>query len=119
MNRCPDPSDLQSFFGVAGVTEDGKGGDWFYDRIRFTHVGPAGRTTCTILPGEGQFAVEHVQGGAIHLDVALRHVVSLDLESSAGTQLLIGRVSGGSVEQLFKLRLAPEFSFSLTTSLEG
>lgn len=119
MNRCPDPSDLGSFFGAAGVPEDGAGGDWFYDRLRFIHVGSDGKTTCTILAGEGQFAVERVQGGIVQLHITLRHVASLDLEWSAGTQVLVGHVAGGGVEQLFKLRLTPEFSFSLTTALEG
>jgi hypothetical protein len=117
MKRCPDLSELESFFGSAGLPVDGKGGDWFYDRLRFVHAGTEGTTTCTTLLGEQAFGLRHSRGGRVLVDVNLQHVVALDLEFSAGHQVLIGHVSAGTVEQLFKLRLHPEFSFSLTTGL--
>jgi hypothetical protein len=117
MKRCPEPLDLESFFGSAAATTDGKGGDWFYDHLSFTHVGQMSTTACTILPGEGKFSVHHVRDGEVFLQLNLEHVVTLDLGSSAGSRVLIGHLSVGPLERVFKLRLEPTFSFSLATGL--
>jgi len=109
--------DLELFFGSAAVPTDGAGGDWFYDQLRFTHVGKMSATVCTILPGEGKFSIHHVRDGQILLQLNLEQVVAVDLEPSAGHHVLIDHLSAGPLEQVFKLRLSPAFSFSLETGL--
>ena len=72
---------------------------------------------CIIEPGDGDFAVECIKAGRSIVNLNLHAVVSLDVESSGGQLVLIGRTQSGQLQQLFKLRLDPDFSFSLSTAL--
>ena len=117
MERCPELLDLEVFFGSAAIYSYGNEGGWHYDRLKFLHVATAAETSCVLEPAEGTFSVAHRCAGVEVLNVSLQHVAVLDIESSAGAQVLIGRVATPGLVQLFKLHLSPEFYFSLVTQL--
>jgi hypothetical protein len=116
MDRCPELGELEAFFGVAAVPAYGNEAGWYYDRLRFALGDDSSRVVCEVEPADRAFSVLHVESGRRVIDVSLQHVVSLDLESSAGTKTLVGRISYGGMEQLFKLRLSP-LSFTLGSGL--
>jgi hypothetical protein len=117
MDRCPELLDLEVFFGCAAASRYGNDGGWYYDHLTFRRVSRDEVTTFTIEPAEGAVSVAHIHKGSEVLSISLQHVVAIDIESSAGVQVLVGRVATPKLEQLFKLHLAPEFGFSLVTSL--
>jgi len=117
MKRCPELEELQAFFGVAAVAAYGnEGAGWYYDRLNFAKGEDSSRVVCEVEPAEGSFSLLYIESGRRVIDVSLQYVVSLELQSSAGTETLIGRVSHGGVEQLFKLTLGP-LSFRLGSGL--
>ncbi len=119
MDRCPDLDELTAFFGVAAVAAYGNEGiGWYYDQLKFATGNESMRIVCEIEPAERAFSLLYIECGRKVIDISLQYVVSLDLESSAGTETLVGRVSQGGVEQLFKLTLDP-LTFRLGTGLPG
>jgi hypothetical protein len=117
MERCAELDELERFFACTAELESGSRDRWFYDRLSFSRSTPTGKVICIIEPGFGDFAVECSKAGALVLSLNLHEVVSVDLESSGGQLVLIGHVRRGQLQQLFKLRLDPDFSFSLSTAL--
>lgn len=117
MERCAELDELERFFGSVAEFESGSRDHWFYDRLSFRRSSPTGQVVCVIEPGDGDFAVECSKAGTAIVSVKLHEVVSLDIESSGSQLVLIGHTRSGQLEQLFKLRLEPDFSFSLATSL--
>lgn len=116
MERCPELDELEAFFGVLAVAAYGSEAGWYYDRLKFSLGDDSSRIVCEVEPADRTFSVLYGERGRSVVDVSLQHVVSLDLESSAGRETLIGRVSYRDMEQLFKLSLAP-FSFKLASAL--
>lgn len=116
MDRCPELVELEAFFGVSARAAYGDVG-WYYDSLSFDQGSASEHLMCTMEPAEGTFTILRSVGGHVQLDLAFHCVVSLELEHSAGAALLIGRISQGGVEQLFKLSLAPVFSFRLSMQL--
>jgi hypothetical protein len=117
MERCPELFELESFFEVSASASDGPDGAWFYDRVRFVKQRGDERVVCEMEAAEGAFSILHSHAGLVDLDVSLQYVCSLEHTTSAGVEHLIGRVSHGGVEQLFKLQLKPTFAFQLGTGL--
>lgn len=117
MNRCPELPDLEAFFDVPAKPAYGCEGGWYYDNLCFERRSTEEYVCCKLEPAEGAFSVLRVVDGQVQFDLSLQHVVSIDLEQSAGTALLIGHISHGGVKQLFKLAVKPAFSFRLVTAL--
>ena len=117
MERCPELIDLEVFFGSVAAARYGNEGGWYYDHLTFRRVTPDECTTFTIEPAEDAVSVAYSRAGAEVVNVSLQHVVALDIESSAGRQVLVGRVAAPKLEQLLKLQFSPDFAFSLVTSL--
>lgn len=117
MERCAELEELEHFFSSTAELESGRREHWFYDRLSFRRSTPTGEVMCIIAPGDSDFAVACSKDGKSILDLNFHGVVSLDIESSGGQFVLIGHTQSGHLQQLFKLRLEPDFSFSLSTSL--
>ena len=118
MDRCPELVDLEHFFGSPARSAYGNdAGGWYYDSLSFEYQSGAEHVLCKVEPAECTFTICRSLGRRLELDLAFQYVVSLDLEHSAGVALLIGHINHGGVEQLFKLTLAPVFSFRLGTEL--
>ena len=117
MDRCPELLDLEVFFGSSAKARYGNDGGWYYDHLTFRRSDRDETVVVTMEPAEGAVSVLHTRAGTEILNISLQHVSALDIESSAGTQVLVGRVDSTRMEQLFKLQITPEFRFSLVTSL--
>ena len=117
MERCPELVELEQFFGSAYKSATNGDTHWFYDQLTFRARCPSGEVRCVIEPALRTFAVQLFRPGEPVIDLALNGVSALDLEPSAGQFVLVGHVAPGKLDQLFKLRLKPDFSFTLTTAL--
>lgn len=117
MERCPELLDLEVFFGSATKSRYGNDGGWYYDHLTFRRSNADETVVVTLQPAEGAFSVLQTRAGADVVNISLEHVSALDIESSAGVQILVGRVMSPKMEQLFKLQVAPQFRFSLVTAL--
>ncbi len=117
MKRCPELLDLEVFFGSSAEARYGNEGGWYYDHLTFRSTSGDEVITFTIEPAEGAVSVDYKRADTNVLNISLQNVSAIDIEPSAGIQVLVGRVATPQVEQLFKLRLSPEFGFSLVTSL--
>lgn len=117
MDRCPELLDLEVFFDSSAKARYGNDGGWYYDHLTFRRSDSDETVVVTMEPAEGSVSVLHMRAGSETLKISLQHVSALDIESSAGVQLLVGRVDSSGMEQLFKLQLTPGFRFSLVTSL--
>jgi hypothetical protein len=117
MERCPELFELEAFFEVPATFAYGNENGWYYDQVCFSQHSHGESVVCQIEPVENTLSIFHTVNGATHLDISLQYVRSLDLEKSAGTELLIGHVHEGGIDQLFKISLKPSFSFHLSTAL--
>jgi hypothetical protein len=117
VDRCPELLDLEIFFGSSATARCGNDGGWYYDHLTFRRSDPDETVVVTMEPAEGAVSVLYARAGTEIFNISLQHVSALDIESSAGVQVLVGRVESPNMEQLFKLRIKPEFRFSLATSL--
>ncbi len=117
MERCPELLDLEIFFGSSATARYGNDGGWYYDHLTFRRSDQDETVVVTMEPAEGAVSLLYTRAGTEILNISLQHFSALDIESSTGVQVLVGRVESPNMEQLFKLQIKPEFRFSLVTSL--
>lgn len=114
MDRHPELAELESFFGTASVSEYASTtGDWHYGIRRFDFSFGEDHVVCRFAPADGAISFDYSVAGTARWNIALVGLSSLDVETSVGSLLLVGRVKVAGLEQLFKLCIGPKVTFSL------
>ena len=116
MHRTPDISELRALFNGAHTALDPQAPEE-YSPHRFEHQQNDERVVCEIYTACGELRFIWWNKQRLLMDLLLEGVTSLDISRSGDTVSLVGNAEHHDFRQMFKLQIAPQVCWRLSSAL--